>query len=410
MSTTDILPGVLDFLDLPPLARSDGESLKRFIDGTSVAAQPAFGETDYPLSFGWAPLRSVRAEGFKFIEAPRPEFYDLHADPGELHSTYQPWNADVQKLREKLAAERKKYPEHSAGKAGGAVGTATTQELEALGYLGPADASSSSTVSEPSLLPDPKDKIAEQNLLHTAMLAIDDGRMDAARAAFEKVLEENPGSPEALSQLGQLELSAANYSKAAGYFGRARALRPDDANLALHLGEALSKSGEAQAAEQAFQASLKLNPHEYAARFMLGSFYFSRKEFSAARDQLEAALLIQTTFEAQIELAKVQLAQRKFEEARQQLEAAIKIRGDSAEAYDLLARAYTGLGKKGKRAESAGPGEDSIEPEIRAARMNAMRRRTMKIYLEDVETILLPLVSNISESTRPRICLGCSMP
>lgn len=27
-----------------------------------------FAETDYPLHFGWAPLRSVRSEGFKFIE------------------------------------------------------------------------------------------------------------------------------------------------------------------------------------------------------------------------------------------------------------------------------------------------------------------------------------------------------
>ncbi len=42
-----------------------------------------FGETDYPLRFGWAPLRAVRSEGFKFIEAPQPEFYDLGQDPGE---------------------------------------------------------------------------------------------------------------------------------------------------------------------------------------------------------------------------------------------------------------------------------------------------------------------------------------
>ena len=63
----------------------------------------AIGETDYPLRFGWAPLRSVRAGGFKFIEAPRPELYDLHADPGELTNHYQPSDATVQRFRGMLA-------------------------------------------------------------------------------------------------------------------------------------------------------------------------------------------------------------------------------------------------------------------------------------------------------------------
>jgi arylsulfatase A-like enzyme/cytochrome c-type biogenesis protein CcmH/NrfG len=343
VTTTDILPGILDELHLPPLARSDGESLIPYIEGRGGAGQTAFGETDYPLSFGWAPLRSVRDPGFKFIEAPHPEFYDLNGDPGELHSVYQPWNAEVQKLREKLAAERERYPR--AAKSPATVGTATTQELQALGYLGPADVGSSSTVAEPSLLPDPKDKIGEQNLLHAAMLASDEGHTSDARGALEKVLAMNGDSVIALTQLGQLELNGKNYGTAATYLARAQKLRPDDANLALNYGEALSKAGDQREAEEAVQASLKLNPRQYAARFLLGSIYFETQQWNAAQDQLEAALLIQSTPEAHLELAEVLLAEQKFEEARQEAEAAIKIRGDSAEAYELLARAYTGLGK-----------------------------------------------------------------
>jgi choline-sulfatase len=345
VSTTDILPSVLDLLQLA-LPRTDGQSLLPYIKGSSTTAQTAFGETDYPLSFGWAPLRSVREAGFKFIEAPRPELYDLNADPGELHSIYQPWNPELQKLRRRLAARREKIPERGTDKSPGAVGLGTTQELQALGYLGPADALSSSTVSEPSLLPDPKDKIAEQNLLHAAMLAIDDGRTAVARDELEKVLQSNPESPAALTQLGQLELNAGDYGKAASYLQRATALRPGDAGLALNYSQALSEAGDAHGAEQALQTSLKLNPNQYGARFSLGSAYFATHEFSAAQDQLEAALLIQATFEAQIKLSEVLLAQQKFAEARQQLEAAIKTKRDSPEAYELLARAYTGLGDK----------------------------------------------------------------
>ena len=102
--TTDILPTVVDWLGIPPPERLDGASLKPYLTGsTNEKDRTAFGETDYPLRFGWAPLRSVRAEGFKFIEAPRPELYDLHADPGELANHYQPSDLTVQKFRGMLA-------------------------------------------------------------------------------------------------------------------------------------------------------------------------------------------------------------------------------------------------------------------------------------------------------------------
>ena len=129
--TLDILPTVIDWLDIPPPEQLDGESLKPFLDGPAEGKDRiAIGETDYPLRFGWAPLRSVRAEGFKFIEAPRPELYDLKADPKELTNRYQASDTTVQKFRGTLAAIKTDAP------------------------------------VPPSNLPDPKDKVEEQNLLH----------------------------------------------------------------------------------------------------------------------------------------------------------------------------------------------------------------------------------------------------
>ncbi len=123
--TTDILPTVLDLVGAPQKAQFDGESLKADFTG-EAKSRVAFGETDYPLRFGWASLRSVRTEGFKFIEAPRPEFYDLGTDPGELKNTYSEENADAQKLQELLASLRpKKGPPASddqSAEANSAVG------------------------------------------------------------------------------------------------------------------------------------------------------------------------------------------------------------------------------------------------------------------------------------------------
>src|SRR5438105_12289675 len=101
--TTDIVPTILELLGIPAPADLDGTSLKLAIPGSEPTSRIAFGETDYPLRFGWAPLRSVRSEGFKFIEAPRPELYDLSSDPGELRNGYVLWDRTTQKLRKMLA-------------------------------------------------------------------------------------------------------------------------------------------------------------------------------------------------------------------------------------------------------------------------------------------------------------------
>jgi Tfp pilus assembly protein PilF len=303
--TTDILPTVLDLLGAPGLQTKEGESLKAYFTGTEAAARTAFGETDYPLRFGWAPLRSVRTEGFKFIEAPRPEFYELHSDPGELNNKYEPWSAQVQKFRGMLAALQTKKPTPESSKS--AVGEGTINELKALGYLGPADAGSATNVPEPSLLPDPKDKIEEQNLLHAAMIASEDGRPAEAHQALEKVLELNPKSATALRDLGELELKAGDDAKAAQHLKKALEARPDDARAAFHEGQALEKIHDLTGARDALETSLRRQPGQFQARLLLGQVYLGLKDAKAAEDQFEAALLLQSnSVEAQRGLEQAQ--------------------------------------------------------------------------------------------------------
>jgi arylsulfatase A-like enzyme/Tfp pilus assembly protein PilF len=288
--TTDILPTLLDWSGDKSQPHFDGSSLRPYIMGSETAGRTAIGETDYPLRFGWAPLRSVRADEKKFIEAPRPEFYDLTADAKETDNLYKPWDGEVQKARAVLAEVRKRQSETKPTAA--TVGEGTLSELRALGYLGSADAGSSTSVPEPSLLPDPKDHIREQNLLHAAMLATEDNRAGASQHALEQVLVLNPASFEALRQLGQLELESGEFGKAAEHLGTAQRQRPDDAALNLLLGEALAKTGDAAGATAALERSLKASPGQLSGRLLLGKLYLEAKNYGAARDQFEAALLL----------------------------------------------------------------------------------------------------------------------
>ena len=325
--TLDIMPTLLELAGAPAPQKKDGDSLEPYFHGKSEAARPAFGETDYPLRFGWAPLRSVRSEGFKFIEAPRPEFYDLPLDPAEMTNKYEPQDARVQKSRAMLAEVR-------------------STEAHVQG--------SPSAVPEPSSLPDPKDKIEEQNLLHAAMVAAEDNRPVDARKTLEKVLALDPKSPTALLQLGELELQAGDYVQAAHHFKGAAEIRPDDAAALFHEGQALEKTHDLGGARDALEASLKLVPGQFEARLLLGQVYLGLKDSAAAEDQFEAALLLQSgSVEAQLGLADAQITKGNFAEAAQSLQALSKVQAKNAQVFDLLAKAYSGLGKKAEAQQAA---------------------------------------------------------
>jgi tetratricopeptide (TPR) repeat protein len=342
--TTDILPTVVDVIGIPSAAKFDGESLKGFFSGTETDPRIAFGETDYPLRFGWAPLRSVREPGFKFIEAPRPELYDLHQDPRELHNDYAPWSQTVQKSRAMLAELRTKMPSPAPSSA--SVPQSTVNELKALGYLGKADVGSATNVPEPSLLPDPKDKIQEANLLHAAMMAGEDSRPAEARAGLEKALELDPKSPTALRQIGELELEAGDYAKAHSHLQAVRELRPEDATAAFDDGRGLEKLGEFAAARDALEASLRLTPGQLSARLLLGRVYLELKDPKAAEDQFEAAALLDSkNLDAQLGLAQAEIAEGNQTAALDQLKSLSTSHPNSAQIFDLLAKTYRSIGK-----------------------------------------------------------------
>ena len=343
--TVDILPTVLDLTRTAKAPKSDGTSLLALIGDKEESSRTAFGETDYPLRFGWAPLRSIRQDGFKFIEAPRPELYDLRADPGETQNRYVPWDSTTGRLRKALSEQRGKT-RSGAGRSPGAVSSGTVSELRALGYLDASDARSSTDVPEPSLLPDPKDKIGVQNLLHTAMMAQEDGRTEEARRALTKALAFDGDYAVALRQLGQLEMASANYKGALPYLKRLCDLRPNEARAALDYSRALSLSGDLEGARAVLARSLRLEANQPEARLLLGQIALKGARYKTAEDEFASALLLEPANEqAQIGLAKALLGQKKFTDARELLETTAAAGTQNAELFDLLEEAYRALGR-----------------------------------------------------------------
>src|SRR5262245_15332299 len=62
----------------------DGSSLRRALSGAEPSSRRVYSETFYPrYHFGWSELRAVTEGRFRFVQAPRPELFDLDRDPGE---------------------------------------------------------------------------------------------------------------------------------------------------------------------------------------------------------------------------------------------------------------------------------------------------------------------------------------
>lgn len=343
--TIDILPTVLGVLGISAREQMDGSSLQAMFAGAGEAGSgPLFGETDYPLHFGWAPLRCVRAQGGKYIEAPRPEYYDLHSDPQEMKNLYAAGPAQEKNLQALLA-------QHQEGKNGGKISAAQAQ------------------------LPDAKDRIEEENLLHEALLESDRGHSQQAQALLKKVLHRDDSSALAFSQLGQLELKAGDYRQAAADLGKARQLRPNDSTSAFYQGQALFAAGDYAAAAEGLETSLRLLPEQLPARILLAKTYLKLGKPSAAEDQLEAALLTDSNnADAQLELGRVLLAEKKYGEAASQLKAVAE-QHPSQEAFQLLGQAYAAQGKKELAAGAARRAAQMKKAGARAGQARGGRER-----------------------------------
>src|SRR6185437_2994681 len=278
--TIDILPTVLGLLGVNAGEHMDGTSLQPLLAGVGQpSGRPLFGETDYPLHFGWAALRCVRDGQDKLIQTPRPEYYDLGSDPRELHNLYASAGPQQQKLQALLS-------QHQAEKNGGKLTAAQAQ------------------------LPDPKDRIEEENLLHLALLQNDRCHTDQARVLLKKVLEKDSSSALAFSQLGELELKAGNNQEAASALAKARQLRPNDSTSAFYEGQARFAMRDFSGARDALEASLRLLPEQLPARILLAKTYLRLDKPGSAEDQLQAALLVDSgNADAQLELGRVLLAE-----------------------------------------------------------------------------------------------------
>jgi choline-sulfatase len=157
-SLVDVMPTVLGFLHLPSVP-VDGLDLTSAIRGAAPQTdRPVYSESLYPQRFGWSALRALRDGRFKFIDAPRPELYDLETDPFEERNVYTAGSATATAMARRLETLRELW-RVPAGASIGPVPADIRARLATLGYVG-GDARSAGATGL-----DPKDYIETYNMV-----------------------------------------------------------------------------------------------------------------------------------------------------------------------------------------------------------------------------------------------------
>ena len=194
----DVAPTVLDLLGLPPLEKAQGKSLRPRIEGTDDGRlATAHAETLMPrLEYGLAALHMIRDPRYKYIEAPRPELYDLENDPGERHNLAS-GEADRSREMAALLSTWKGGTTDDSASAGSrrTLSREEKERLRSLGYLG-GDFFKTGSASSAGLA-DPKDRIDEIRRVHLSREQFKKGDAAGALKSADEILRENPRSQEA---------------------------------------------------------------------------------------------------------------------------------------------------------------------------------------------------------------------
>jgi arylsulfatase A-like enzyme/Flp pilus assembly protein TadD len=291
----DLYRTVLDLagVALPAGARAGGRSLAPALrGGDRPAEQPLYAESLVPLlHFGWSDLRVLREGRWKYIQAPRPELFDLTSDPGETDNRAAAEPARAAAFQAALGKVLDEERRAASAAPAGAVPVELLEKLGALGYVGGAAPAQTSTPGA-----DPKDRVADFRLANALMreglVALNERDFARAAAQFGQLLRRGIVSFEAHLYLGRALLGLGRPAEAARHFEEAVRRAPALPEGWRNLAAARLAMGRRAEARQAYEKALPLAPRDAKLRVQLGELLRDAGQSAAAIERLQEAVAL----------------------------------------------------------------------------------------------------------------------
>jgi len=256
----DVAPTLLGLVGARPLAGATGRDLRPLIDGSERVERIAYVETlATQLDYRWSPLLGLRTARFKYIRAPRPELYDLEADPGETRNRAADEPDRVasldRALEERLARTRPAVPV-------GDLSPTDRERLQSLGYVVPTPPADELALGKVGG-PDPKDEIGLLRVMGEAESLLARGKALEALAKLEGV---PTGGMLVAALRAAAAVTAGRYETAEASARSVLAQEPGRGDLWTILGRALEGRGKLPEARRAFDEAARIAAGNSAAR------------------------------------------------------------------------------------------------------------------------------------------------
>ncbi len=318
VSTVDIGTTILSLLGADAPDNVQGRSLLPLIEKpVAGSGLTAYGESvNAHDTYGFARLRCIRTDGWKYIHAPIPELYNLREDPNELVNVAARFPEQLAFLQDQMESLVKETMPDAGGGEAVQLSAEARQKLGALGYVGRY--TSATDVPELELLyafegPDPKEMINVHNkfirmrelqnsrnyaeaekqlkelladfpesaafLDQMALLLEETEKWNEAAKAYENLLKIESGN--ALSHfryakvLGQLERIKDSIS----HFQKAVELMPKYIDAHIYYGLALIRQGDYESGIRSFKNALELDPTSERAYMGISEAFFAERRF-----------------------------------------------------------------------------------------------------------------------------------
>jgi choline-sulfatase len=254
--TVDVLPTVADLLRAGAGASTlPGVTLWPWMAGhPPKEGLTAYAEATEGRDHGWSPSAGIRDDRFLFVDSPRPELYEISADPAQMTN---------------LAGARSD------------VAAGYRARLESLRGADPLRVPAG---------PDRKDAVDHVRLVHRVRMALGAGQIDVAAREARTGLERHPDDIGLRAMLGEALAAAGDPSGAAAAWQAMLAVRPEHRPARLGLVDALLRLGRLPEAEAAAAQGRDRDPDEPRWKTALAGAALARGDAQEGARLLTAAL------------------------------------------------------------------------------------------------------------------------
>ena len=341
--TIDLLPTMLELLGSQPQAGIEGVSLVPLFHGKSADTDVSYAETLFPrINLGWAELRGIRTNQWKYIRAPKPELYDLSRDPGEMHNVLADHPAEAGKLEAQITAAT-----HTAGPEKietAAVDDRTLAQLKSLGYTSGFSARSFNLNGQGV---DPKDRVAVLKLMDAAEQPASGLSEPRRIELLQQAVRLDPANPLLYYSLGSRLEKAGRYGEAMQLYRTAAGKGIANARLHSRLADLLVRAGKKAEAIAEYEKAAQLNPADVASETNLATAYMEQGRLADAERTFKAAAAIEpSNAAAQNGLGILAIQRKDATAARGYFERAVELDPDLAEAHLNLGLLYKMAGDR----------------------------------------------------------------